>query len=265
MKKTVMFSCADINNVKYGVKLVKSFKYFHPNIPVVFFTDETNPDLQPKDCEIRPLPAEKDIFYKQKPFFANILFNEGYEAVLGADADQLVLGNLDYIFNHEEYDIGTVLNFNPLDFRTYGEITFKPIHMATEYYNAGLVMMRSHKLVKHWLRLCNGKFFARLPYREQDLLNIIAHFGEYDVFCFDDANPQENYYAWHGLLATHSGLKMIVKDKDIILPKSDDGYPSTEVKVKVYHSAGGQTPEDKLNYRIFMSEEVISRISEILK
>lgn len=263
--KTIAFTVADSKNLKYAFLLIKSFKHFHPDIPIVLWTDEQRKEKLPKDCEVRLLVVQPDIFVKQKPLFANILFNEGYEAVLGLDSDMIVLGSLDYIFKHEDYDIGTALNFNPLDFRTYGPITIPPVHYATEYQNAGLVMMRNHKLVKHWLRLCNSGFFNRLLYREQDLMNIIIWFGEYKHKCFDDADNIENYYAWHGLLATHSGLKMKVVNKDVILPKSEDGYPSQDIKVKVWHPAGGQTNEDKLNYRTAFSEEVIERIGEILK
>ena len=264
MKKTVAFSACDQNNLKYAKLLIKSFRYFHPKIDFVLFTNAKG-DL-PTGVEIRPIETDDDkIWYRQKPYFADILFKEGYEAVLGLDSDMLILGSLDYIFNHDEYDIGTVLNFNPLDFRTYGEITFKPLHMATEYQNAGLVMMRNHKLVKHWLKLCYSPFFQRFPYFEQDIMNIIIWFGEYTHKCFDDFDALESYAAWHGLLATHSGLKMIMRDKDVILPKSEDGYPSQDVKVKVWHPAGGQANEDKLNFRLAFSEEVIERINEILK
>lgn len=263
--KTVAFTACDRNNLKYAKLLIKSFHYFHPDIPIFLFTDEENQENLPKNCVYRKLNIEPDIFYKQKPYFADILFNEGYEAVLGLDSDMIVLGSLDYIFSHEDYDIGTVLNFNPLDFRTYGPITFPPLHFATEYQNAGLVMMRNHKLVKHWLSLCNGKFFKRVTYREQDLMNIIIHFGEYKHKCFDDADELENYYAWHGLLATHSGLKMIMQGEDIVLPRSEDGYPSQDVKIKLWHPASGQQNHNKMNYLIEFSEEVIGRITEILK
>ena len=266
MKKTVAFTACDINNLKYAKLLIKSFQYFHPEIDFVLFTNDKSEKLEGvRRLDISgDIAMQKDLFYKQKPYFADKLFKEGYEAVLGLDSDMLVLGKLDYIFKHEDYDIGSVLNFNPLDFRTYGPITFSPIHYATEYQNAGLVMMRNHKLVQHWLKLCNDKFFARMPYKEQDLMNIIIHFGEYTHKCFDDADPLENYYAWHGLLATHSGLKMKMVGDDVILPKSEDGYPSQDIKVKVWHPASGQQAHNKMNYRIAFSPDVIDRINVIL-
>lgn len=263
IKDIVAFTACDFKNLPYARLLIKSFQYFHPDIPFVLFSTHDPKIKGVRWVDISIEATNKDTWYMQKPLFAQRLFKEGYKGVLGLDSDQLILGSLDYLFNHEDYDIGTVLNFNPLDFRTYGKITFEPIHFATEYYNCGLVMMRNPKLVDHWLELCRGKFFSRFPYKEQDLLNIIAYFGEYKVKCFDDADPLENYYSWHGLLATHQGLNMKVVDGDIILPKSEDGYPSQDIKVKVYHWAGGQS-EPKMNYRLDFNEEIITRIDQIL-
>lgn len=268
MKKTVVFTACDINNLKYAKLLVKSFKYFHPDIDFVLFTNaksELPEGVKVVDISGDMAKLGKDLWYMQKPYFADRLFKEGYEAVLGLDADMIILGNLDYIFNHEDYDLGTVLNFNPRHFRQYGKITFEPIHMATEYYNCGLVMMRNHKMVQHWLKLCQGKFFQRMPYKEQDLLNIVAHFGEYTVKCFDDADDLEGYYAWHGLLATSEVGVTVVEDKDIIIPRNENGYPTKDVKFKVFHPAEGQVDYDKLNYRIIFPAPVVERITEILK
>lgn len=253
-KSVIAFTVYDENNAKYAEKLQKSFHHFHPDIPMRMYNDS----------EIRKT-GDKDIFYKQKPYFADKLFREGYKTVLGLDADQIILGKLDYLFNSTGYEVGTVLNFNPLDFRTYGPITVANLHYATEYYNAGLVMMRSHKFVKHWLRLCNSKHFARFPYREQDLMNILLHFGEYNYKCFDDADEYEKYYAWHGLLGSRETLKMQLVGDDIVLPASPDGFPSRPIVYKVYHAAGGQTNFDKLNYRLLFNEEIIAHIDKILK
>lgn len=262
--KIATFTCCDERNLPYAKKLIKSFKYFHPDIDFVLFTSALVGELE--GVRILPLGTkDPDIWYKQKPYFADKLFNEGYESVLGMDSDQLVLGKLDYLFDSVDYDIGTVLNFNPLDFRTYGEITIQGVHGTTEYYNCGLVMMRSHKLVKHWLELCNSKFFKRFKYREQDLLNIIAHFGEYKVKCFDDADDINGYYCWHGLLGSRETLKMKMVGEDVVLPKSDDLFPSRDIIYKVYHAGNGQTGYDKLNYRTLFEEEIVDYIDKILK
>lgn len=273
MDKSIIFGTAcDEKNFGYAVKLVKSFRHFHPEIPIVVYTTmptlKAHKALPPKTRVVdisKEVAKDELLFYKQKPYFADKLFREGYSAVLLGDADQIILGNLDYILNSKGYDVGTVLNFNPLDFRVYGPITVQGVHYATEYYNAGLVMMRSHAFVKHWLKLCNSKYFARFTYREQDLLNVLAHFCNYQVKCFDDADDYENYYAWHGLLASRETLKMQMVNGEVYLPASGDGYPSRDVIIKVFHPAGGQTTTDKLNYRTAFNEDVIEYIDNILK
>jgi hypothetical protein len=253
-KEIIAFTVYDEKNARYAEKLQKSFHYFHPDIPLRMFND----------TEVRKA-KDPDIFYKQKPYFADKLFREGYKNVLGLDADQIILGSLDYIFKSKGYDVGTVLNFNLLDARNLGPITIQGVHHATEYHNAGLVMMRSHKFVKHWLRLCQSKYFKRFQYREQDLLNILTHFCDYQVKCYDDADDYEKYFAWHGLLASRSTLNMQMVNGDVYLPAAPDGFPSRDVIVKVWHPAGGQSNTDKLNYRIAFNEDVIEHINKILK
>lgn len=252
--KRIAFTVADANNMKYAEKLKKSLAYFHPDLELRVFGPE---ELAKID--------DKDIFYKQKPYFANILFNEGYDEVLGLDADMLILGDISYLFDISA-DVGVVLNFNPLDFKTYGPITVNPIHYATEYFNCGLVMMKSHKLVKHWLKLCNGPMFPRLTYREQDLLNLILYFGEYEWECYDDfTSVTAHAPAWHGLLASSETMRAELRGKDIVVPMNkENGYPSQDILFKVWHPAGGQGNHDKLNYHTKFQEPVIQRINEIL-
>lgn len=262
--KTVIFTVCDQNNLKYARKLIKSFKYFHPEKDFVLFTNAKVENIP--GVRILPITStDKDIWYEQKPYFADILFREGYESVLGLDSDQLILGKLDYLFNTTGYDVGTVLNFNPLDFRTYGAISVNGVHYATEYYNCGLVMMRNHKFVKHWLRLCNSKYFPRFTYKEQDLFNLICHFGEYEVKCYDDADPDNNYFAWHGLLGSREALRMQMVNGEVYLPASPEGFPSRDIIYKVYHAGNGQTPNDKLNHRLIFNEDVADFITGILK
>lgn len=253
-KDIIAFTVFDKNNAKYAKILEKSFHHFHPDIPLRMFNDS----------EVRKA-KDPQIFYKQKPYFADKLFREGYKAVLGLDSDQIILGNLDAIVKSKGYDVGTVLNFNTLDAKTYGPISVNGVHYATEYFNCGLVMMRSHKFVKHWLRLCQSKYFERFPYKEQDLMNILLHFGEYSYFCFDDADEYNKYYAWHGLLGARETLRMIMVGNDVVIPKNEKGFPSRDIVYKVYHAAGGQANEDKLNYRLKFNEDVVSYIDKILK
>lgn len=253
MEKTVVFTIADDNNLKLYKQFEKSFKHFHPDTELVLFGQEQINETN-----------DPEIFYRAKPYFAKFLFEQGYERVIGADCDQLVLGSLDFLFTADDFDIGTVLNFNPTDVKNYGAISVAGIP-PVEYYNNGLVIMRNAEFVNKWLDLCYHPHFQNYQFREQDFLNILAHYGGYSVRCFDNEDGINNYAAWHGLLSKGEGERMVVRDKKVILPAQENGYPLKDVEIKMYHWAGGNTDPSKGNYKLCFSEEVIEYINTILK
>lgn len=249
--KKVLFTAADENNKKYVTQLVNSIRKFHSEeeLPIVIYDE--------KDV------GDKINWYRQKPLFAKELINE-YELVIGADADQIVTGNLDYIFD-KEYDVATVLNFNRVDPPKYGKIGVFDIS-PTEYMNCGLVAMRSKRFIDHWWDLCNSNHFQNLRYKEQDLLNVLVHYGDYEVTCLDFPDPIYDYSAWHGLISKGEYLKMKLRDGKLILPKAKDNYPEKDKEIKVLHSAGGGY-EKKIGdaYRTLFNEDVIKYIDSLIK
>lgn len=244
--KIIAFTIADKNNSEYAKKMVNSFKKFHPDIKVKVYDD--------KDIR-KYLNFDRDFFYKATPFIASKLL-EKYDLVLKLDADQIITGDLSHIFNGG-YDIGTVYNGNPTDLQIYGNITTQGVDF-TEYYNCGLVALTNKKLVNHWLKLCNSKYFKRFQYREQDLMNIICHFGEYNVKCFDDSD------AWHGLRSKGEWLRIKLEDNKLYLYPNQHGYPESKKEIKVLHWAAGNVP-NKLNYRLYFTEDIIERIDFLIK
>lgn len=248
-QKIIAFTIADKNNMPHAEKMINSFHKFHPNIEVKIFNE--------KDV------GDKVNYYRSTPMFAKDLIDD-YDVVLKLDADQIVTGKLDYMFE-AEYDVGTVLNFNRVDPPIYGQVTVFNIPPAM-YVNCGLVAMRSKKFIDHWWMLCNTYHFQTLRYREQDLLNIMIHYGDYLVECFDFPDKVKGYEAWHGLIAKGEYNKMILKDGKLILPKNKDRYPEVDKEIKVLHSAGG-TNEPKIGdaYRTLFSEEVIKYIDGLIK
>lgn len=250
--KPIAFTIADKNNEKYAKMMANSFKKFHPDIPIVMFGEEQIAKTR-----------DMHIFYRATPYFARQLMKDGYDMVLKLDADQIILGSLDHIFNTDDYDVGTVLNINRVDPPKYGVVgvwDIKPQH----YYNAGLVAMRSKAFVEHWFNLCYSEHFLNYQYREQDLLNIMTHYGTYNVRCFDIPDAGHNYVAWHGLLSKGEGMRMILKNDTVYLPKdTETKYPPERTAVKVYHFAGGQGAE-KMNYRTCFNEEIIAYIDKLV-
>ena len=247
--KIIAFTIADENNKKHAQKLDKSFHHFHPDIELKAYNE--------KDV------GDKINYYRSTAMFAKDLIND-YDLVLKLDADQIVTGNINYIFD-KEYDVATVLNFNRVDPLKYGKISVFDI-MPTEYMNCGLVAMRSKRFINHWWDLCNSNHFQNLRYKEQDLLNVLVHYGDYDVTCLDFPDPTYKYNAWHGLISKGEYLKMKIKDGKLILPQAKDNYPEIDKEIKVLHSAGGGY-ENRIgdSYRTLFNEEVIKYIDNLIK
>ncbi len=247
--KIKVFTIADKDNMVHAEKMINSFHKFHPDMDVKIYNE--------KDV------GDKVNYYRATPMFGRKLLKD-YDLVLKLDADQIITGSLDYIFKGE-YDVGVVLNFNRVDQKTYGIVTVFDIE-PTAYVNCGLVAMRNKKFVEHWWRLCNSQHFMNLQYREQDLLNVMIHYGDYKINCFDFPDKVENYQAWHGLISKGEYNKMVMRDGKLILPKNEDKYPEVDKEIKVLHSAGGSN-EKKVgdSYRLYFSEEVIKYIDGLIK
>lgn len=249
MKKTLIFSIADEKNLKYEKMFRNSLLKFHPNIDYHLVTgDELNAYL--KD--------DPHFFYRATPIIAEKFIND-YELVLKMDCDQIVAGNLDYIFDTKDYDVGTVINWNRIDPQTYGLVGGWGI-TPVEYMNCGLVAMRSKEFIKQWKKLCFSPQFDRLQYKEQDLLNALIYFGNFNVRCFDHGDGVAKMSAWWGVISKGEWNKAILKGEKIVVPATGDNFPKNDVELKVLHWAGGNDNPEKMNYRTKFSEDIIKRL-----
>lgn len=246
MKPRVAFTIADNNNLADAVKLKNSIRKFYneKELPfIIIGQDELDKWNDPNK------------FYRATPHFARKLMGQ-YQLVIKIDSDSIVLGNLDYIFNMQ-YDVATVGNWNRVDPPVYGEVGLATIH-PLEYYNNGFVAIRNRVFVEEWYSLCYSRHFDRMPYREQGLLNIMAHYGRFKTLCLDDKNPYMNHSAFYGLRSKGEWNRVHLKGDEFILPKGDNGYPEEDKVLKVIHFAGGA--DKNTNYRLFFNEECIKRL-----
>ncbi len=149
-KKIIFVPCDQSErNQKFLKQFTNSLRKFHPDIELRVFDN--------------PNPQDKDFWYRAKPIIACQLFDEGYEVVIGADADQIILGSLsDIIDDTEDYDVGVVLNDPSYPIRVWD---IQPI------VNNGLVVLKSKAFAEHWKRLCFTPHFPNYQFREQDLLD----------------------------------------------------------------------------------------------
>lgn len=271
--KTVFFAACDNNNFPYAVMFWNSMVKFHSpeKIDMILYTTENKKEelaKLPKGIKIEDLTKilkdDPNFWYRQKPILMEPLL-EKYELVVGFDVDQIVLGDLDYILETKDYDVGTVINWNRIDPQTYGYVQFQGIQ-PPEYFNCGLVAVRSKKFVHHWRVLCFSPQFDRLQYREQDLLNVLCYYGNYNVRCFDIPDGVAKYAAWHGLISKGEYMTAELRGNDIIIPKGqgDAPFPPEDMKLKVIHAGGGGQP-NKMNFRTwFKDEKIIERIAYLI-
>lgn len=237
-KKIVAFTIFDKNNEKYATKFVKSLRKFHTEkeLPLII--------IDQKELDKMEDPMK---FYRMTPMVASRLIKQ-FDTVLKFDCDQVVTGSLDHIINDTSYDLGCVLNSNPKEL----QVNIWNIN-STMYMNAGFVAMRSEKLINHWWRLCNSMHFKDYQYKEQDLMNIIYHYGDYKTKCFDASKN------WHGLISKGWWPYIELKGKDLILLKGDRPWPSEEDKtIKILHWAGG--PVEKMKFGINFNPKVRERL-----
>lgn len=251
--KRIAFTIADNNNLKYYQKFKNSWDKFCPNVELKLWDEE----------KIKKYKQEH-WFYKATPIIANELFAEGYDVVLKMDCDQIVTGNLDHIWEGD-FDIAVVQNTNPRDIEFCKPHILSGRHRLSIYFipelayvNAGMVVMKNKELVKLWERLCEIHF---KPYRfgEQDLLNILVFYGNYNVRFLDMEDK------WHGLVLKWY-WKEIEKDGEQLVIRKNDKWPKDEDKVvKVIHWAGGgKMGEKMIELEKWFQPEVVSYLNSLI-
>lgn len=240
--KIIAFTLAgDPVNLGYADKMIKSFHHFHPDIEVKIYGEKEKLES-----------GDGGFYYKATPLFGRLLL-EKYDLAIKIDADSIITGSLEHIFEDETYDVGCVLNWNRVDQSKYPfPLTVWDIPIQ-DYMNCGFVAMRSMEFVEHWWKLASMPGLNRYRFAEQDLLNIVYHYGNYNVKCFDHSS------IWHGLVSKGEWHNFKLIDNKLILPptKQPDGnlYPSEIKEIKIIHWAGGNVP-NKMNFNMGFSPEV---------
>jgi len=124
------------------------------------------------------------------------------------------------------------------------------------YANCGFVAMRSKEFIDHWWDLCNRFFFHDFQYREQDLLNIMILYGNYNIANFDGGKK------WYGLCSKSEWSRFEIHGGKLTCP-SDVTYNPTQKAVCCIHVAGGN--QEKWNWEKQFKPEVINYLKEITK
>jgi hypothetical protein len=249
--KRAYFTISDQNNLKFFVKLQNSFKKFHPNDELILF-DEAQVQAT----------GDPNFYYRATPFIADQLFKQGYDEVCKLDADTIITGNLDHIWEGD-YDVAVVNNANPRETKAY-PVSILDINPLA-YVNCGFVVMKGKKFVEHWLGLCYSEHFPSYQMREQDFLNIMVfymteHFGgSYKVKLLDMSDK------WHGLVSKGYWAQIELVDKKLILKKNDEWPLDGDKEIVAIHFAGGNDPKKMTDINIRFKPEVAKFLNELIK
>lgn len=244
-KRVVFFTIADEKNMEYATKMANSFKHFHPDIPLEIISGEVLAGALERD------PA---FFYRATPIIASQLIKD-YEVVVKIDADSIVTGSLNEAWEGD-FDVKCVLNSNPREFKKY-QVSTWDIHPIYEYLNCGFVSMKSEKFINHWHKICYSNHFDNYQMREQDLMNIILHYGDYKVEILDNGD------SFWGLSSKRYWSQFELKDDKLILPANKE-WNKIDKYIKVIHAAGGNNP-NKFNFNIQFKPEVAKFLTNLTK
>ena len=243
--KTVFFTIADEKNLPYAKMCEKSFKHFHPDIPFIIYGD--------KEIDETQIPRP-NIFYLSTPYYARQLIKE-YDQVVKIDADSIVTAPLDILESPEDFEVGCVYNWT----RDRVSETIKVWDVTPQgYFNNGFVVFRNAELIEHIWKLCKEKFFTNYQFREQDMLNIVAYYGNYKVKPIDIGD------SWYGLRSKSEWSKAVMRNGKLIIPKAQDLFPEKDKVLRILHWAGGKT-DVKMNFRALFNEECSDYIDSLIK
>jgi len=245
--KKIAFCIADDNNLKYAEMMEKSLRKFHSKeeLPLLVVSGA---DLQKR------LVNNPMFYYRATPIIASELTSDN-DVIIKIDADSIITGDISDAWK-EKSDVSVVLNSNPKEYLAY-PYTIWDI-APFEYFNCGFVVMKNKRFVDYWKLLCFSSHFNNYQMREQDLLNIMCHYGDYRIEILDAGDS-----LWG--LSSKGYWQYIEVDNNKLVLNPIEGYPPVQKTIKVIHWGGGNTDPQKMNYRIRFSEPVCKYLDKLIK
>ncbi len=250
--------CQDhVRHIYGGDKLINSFKYFHPEIPIIRYGTKEQEEILKKYPGFRLYSFNPVLMLEAKKQY-------NADLVIFIDHDSIVLDRMDEVLAMD-YDIASVKN-DP-DVHTENEDHNRPIKGIPNYewVNAGFVACKNEHFLKQWyfLNFEAINYFGGINYYkmvEQDTLNIIFHNKLYKTKILDD-NKYNCFYGPSSQYITkgrepaksvkHYGAYFCESWLDI---KLENGHPKLHNKdIKVIHHCHGGNKE-KLKFDLFNPE-----------
>lgn len=277
-KKACFITACDSRQFPSTVSFWNSMTKFHDpkDIDMILYTDmkdEAELTKLPEGIRIvdlTPYLQDPQFFYRQKPILMEPLL-EQYDLVVGFDSDQIVTGDLSYIIETKDYDVATVINWNRYDPQFFGFVELQRIAiMPAEYFNCGLVALRSKQFAHNWLVNCYTAQFDRMQYKEQDILNIMCYYGNWNVRCLDHPDIEKDgtvhNQAFWGIIGKGEWNKATVTNGVVSVSKGsgDMPFPPADEEIKLLHIGGGKDSK-KDNWGAICSPALLERINELIK
>ena len=256
-------------------KLINSFKYFHPGIPIIWYNEKET------DRIIRENPGFTLTSYT--PLIMKEVKNKyNAEFVVKIDADSLCLSRLNEILNCD-YEIASVRN--DCDYiGNRDEKHNRPKELWTlsnsKYVSCGCVSTNSNKFLDEWVNL-NRKVIEKYGgiksfwMCDQNWMNVLFHYGGYNskildplggnLFCGASANFNSgNKYCALSVKKEYNEISYNWSSWYDI-KYNDNKFWINKKQVKILHKAGGGKFEnnEKLHWDLF-NPEILPKLKEIV-
>lgn len=210
--KTVFYTIVNDRYYRKGIgldKMVNSFKYFHPDIDLIVFKQNT----------IDKVFKEKGInFYNAKPTFAKLLTSQ-YDLIVNVDADHVFLARCQKILDGN-YDIGGPWNLNDYENMTVENIT------KEQYIQGGMVASTNKKFWDIWEEA--NKDAMKYRCRENDVMNLVIYNDPIvNKMSLDIFDQDRDYY----------GCKSLNREQEFYI--QDNKVMCRGEQVFLYHNAKG--------------------------
>jgi hypothetical protein len=237
--KIAAFSPADEKNMEYFLKMKNSLRKFHSQEEIELAL------IGPDQLKTMQDPMK---FYRMTPVVAKQLI-EKFDVLIKLDADQVITSDISHMWE-SDFDVAVVYNSNPRELKSF-PVKVWDIH-PFEYANCGFVVMKSKKFINHWYKLCHSPRFDNYQMKEQDILNIMIHYGDWRVKWLDNSDK------WHGLVSKGYWPLIQLRDDKLILPKNKEWPIDDDKEIVCIHWAGGNV--EKMNFKIRFNPKVVERL-----
>jgi hypothetical protein len=226
----------------------KSFKHFHPDIPLFVLRDKEIESLKQQNSSLD--------MYNIKATAAKTFYDE-YDLVVNIDADHFIFSRLDEIISGD-YDVACPSNVNNYEnvdifINTYQNNMYNVV-ASDQYVQAGLIASTS-KQFWNAFETSSIKHAQHMTCKDNDVLNLVLQFGNYKFKLLDGdwlpaSSSRNSFYGCSSLSLEH--LTTIINNIPCI-----NGVP-----LKCYHVARGHI---KPKFKDIFNTEIVNWFYDTIK